>query len=264
VIEWQVRADGVAVITLYRPPVNAFDATAKVELLRRLTELETRKDVHSLIIRSALPRTFCAGSDLRELADSIGRPGTARERTRDELELWRRLSALPQVSIAAIDGHALGSGLELAIACDFRIAGAASSLGLPEVTIGGAPGVQTLTRLPALVGAGAAGRMLLLGQRLAADEAASVGLVHEVTPAGTAFDAALQVTQRVSRLPRTSIVFIKASLSHVLDGAIDSIAAVAEHDVEDLFAAPPLREGIRAFLEGHAPAFDHATQEPRT
>jgi enoyl-CoA hydratase len=254
-IEWQERDGGVGVITLSRPPVNAFDTPSKEALHRLLGELPGRQDVRAVVIRSALPRTFCAGSDLRELAAEHAEPGVALRRTRFEFEMWQRLSGLPQVSIAAIDGHALGSGLELAVACDFRVAGAGASLGLPEIKIGGAPGVQVLARLPVLVGLGTATRMLLGGEPLTASEAVAAGLVHEVTPAGRALDRAMELAADLATRPRSSVRFLKASLMAGLDGAIDPVAAVAEEHVEGLFRAPEMHEGIAAFLEKRVPAF---------
>jgi enoyl-CoA hydratase len=180
--------------------------------------------------------------------------------------MWQRLSSLPQPSIAAIDGHALGSGLELAVACDFRIAGAGATLGLPEIRIGGAPGIQVLARLPVLVGLGLATRMLLTGDTLTADEAAAAGLVHEVAPDGAAFEVAERLARRLAVQPRSSVRFLKASLSAALDASVDRVAAVADDGVEGLFQAPEMREGIAAFLEKRQPdftsgAYDRVTQE---
>lgn len=257
-ISWQVIEGGIGVVTLTRPPVNALDAASKQELDRLLRDLEGRADVRCLVFRSGLPRTFCAGSDLRELAVEHDRPGVALERTMFELQMWQRLSGLPQPSIAAIDGHALGSGLELAVACDMRIASRGATLGLPEIRIGGAPGIQVLARLPVLVGLGTAVRMLLLGQALTAEEAASVGLVHEVTPDGAAYETAERLARELASRPRSSIRFLKASLAAALDASIDRVSAVADEGVERLFQAPEMREGIAAFLEKREPRFGPA------
>ena len=265
-IDWEERPGGIGVITLSRPPVNAFDATSKQELYGLLCEVDARPDIRSIVIRSGLPRTFCAGSDLRELASEHDKLGVALERTRFEFDMWQRLSNLQQPSIAAIDGHALGSGLELAVACDFRIAGAGATLGLPEIRIGGAPGIQVLARLPVLVGLGIATRMLLTGDTMTAGEAAAAGLVHEVTPEGAAFEVAERLALRLAGQPRSSVRFLKASLSAVIDASVDRVAAVADDGVEGLFQAPEMREGIVAFLEKRQPDFasmvlDHATRE---
>jgi enoyl-CoA hydratase/carnithine racemase len=255
-IEWREHGSGVGVISLSRPPVNAFDTPSKEALHRLLGDVAERRDIGSVVIRSDLPRTFCAGSDLRELAGEHAKPGVAWQRTRFEFEMWQRLSGLPQVSIAAIDGHTLGSGLELAVACDLRVAGASASLGLPEIQIGGAPGIQVLARLPMLVGLGTATRMLLQGEPLTATEAAAAGLVHEVTPAGQAEERALELAVELAARPRSSVRFLKGSLMASLDGSIGPVAAFMEDNVEDLFQAPEMHEGIAAFLEKRPAVFD--------
>ncbi len=254
-IDWEERPSGIGIITLSRPPVNAFDAVSKQALCGLVHELGGRTDIRSVVIRSGLARTFCAGSDLRELASEHDQIGVALERTRFEFDMWQRLSSLPQPTIAAIDGHALGSGLELAVACDFRIAGAGATLGLPEIRIGGAPGIQVLARLPVLVGLSVATRMLLTGDTLTADEAAAAGLVHEVAPAGAAFEVAERLALRLAGQPRSSVRFLKASLSAALDASIERVGVVADDGVEKLFQAPEMREGIAAFLEKRQPDF---------
>lgn len=259
-IDWTEPGDSVGVITLARPPVNAFDAPSKRELDRLLGDLAGRTEIRSIVIRSDLPRTFCAGSDLRELATEHEEPGIALARTRFEFEMWQRLSGLPQVSIAAIDGYALGSGLELAIACDFRVAGGAASLGLPEIKIGGSPGVQTLARLPLIVGLGTATQMLLTGDTLTADQALIAGLVHEVTPTGRASERAMQLARQLATQPRSSVRFLKASLMATVDIAVERVGAVADDGVEGLFQAREMHEGIAAFLEKRRPDFDAKAQ----
>lgn len=265
-IHWREAGDGIGVITLDRPPVNAFDWAAKHELMALLEDLAGRPEVRSVVFCSGLPRTFCAGSDLHELAADHHRSGSATERTRFELAMWERLSSLPLVTIAAIEGHALGSGLELAIACDLRIAGSEATLGLPEVRIGGAPGVQTLARLPLMVGLGVARRMLLSGESVSAEEAASVGLVDTVTGAGEALPAALRLAARMADSPTSSVRFLKAALAAGEDAAQASVAARVFGEVEALFTAPEMREGISAFREKRVPDFRQAvgTGDPST
>ncbi len=254
-LKWSVPEDGIGVITLSRPPVNALNWQMKRAMLERITEIRDSAAVRALVIASDLPRTFCAGSDLRELVADHDRPGSASERTRFEFDMWQALSALPQPSIAAVEGHALGSGLELSVACDFRVASEAATFGLPEIKIGGAPGVQTLGRLPLLIGLGAARRMLLLGESITAANAQALGLVDELTPPGAALSASLVLARRLARLPSSSIRFLKGSLTAATEGPINRAEAVVMGGVEALFLAPEMREGIRAFLEKRPPDF---------
>jgi enoyl-CoA hydratase/carnithine racemase len=262
-IRWLAHDDGVGLITLSRPPVNALNWELKRALLALIADLRDDAAIRAIVIASDLPKTFCAGSDLYELSVDHGRPGSATERTQFEFEMWQALSALPQPSIAAVEGHALGSGLELSVACDFRVAGRAASFGLPEIKIGGAPGVQTLARLPYLVGLGAARRMLLLGDSLSAEDGRALGLVDEVTPAGEALKAALALARRLVVLPSSSIQFLKASLAAATDGALGRVGPVVMNGVEPLFLAPEMREGIRAFLDKRPPDFAAAVARQR-
>jgi enoyl-CoA hydratase len=257
VIGW-VDDDGIGVVTLDRPPVNAFDWDAKRELLVLVGRLGERADLRAIIVRSALSGVFSAGSDLHELASDHADPGVATQRTRFELELWQGLSGLPQVSIAAIEGHALGSGLELAIACDFRVAGGGASLGLPEVKIGGAPGVQALARLPQLVGLGVARRMLLTGESLGAADAHAAGLVDELTAPGGAEAGARRIARLISQRPRSSIRFLKDAIAASADATLGQVAERVDAGIEALFQAPEMREGIAAFREKRPADFDAA------
>ncbi|MHB8890719.1 MAG: enoyl-CoA hydratase/isomerase family protein [Candidatus Limnocylindrales bacterium] len=254
-IRFSERPDGVGVITLSRPPVNALDWATKRSLMTLITNLRSAHRVRALVIASDLPRTFCAGSDLHELFADHGRPGSAVERTEFEFEMWQALSALPQPSIAAVEGHALGSGMEMCVACDFRIAGQRATFGLPEIKIGGAPGAQTLALLSTLIGLAATRRMLMTGDSIDADRAFALGFVDEVTPAGEALTVALTLAARLADAPRSSIEFIKASLAASVGGAIERVGPVVIGGVESLFLAPEMHEGIAAFREKRAPDF---------
>lgn len=254
-IRWSELDGGVGVITLSRPPVNALNWELKRALLAILSQLSEDEQIRCVIIASDLPTTFCAGSDLYELSKDHDRPGSATQRTKFEFDLWQQLSGLPQPSIAAVEGHALGSGFELSVACDFRIAGRGASFGLPEIKIGGGPGIQTLGRLPLLVGLGAARRILLLGDSLTADEAKALGLVDEVAPEGMAVERAIVLAHRLARQPSSSIRFLKAALAAASAAAVARVETEVLDGVEGLFLAPEMREGIHAFLEKRPPDF---------
>lgn len=250
------EAGHVGLITMSRPPVNALNWALKRALVAMLEEVRVDPDIRALVFASELPRTFCAGSDLYELAQDHAQPGSATARTAFELDMWELLSGLPQPSIAAVEGHALGSGCELSVACDFRVAGADAAFGLPEIKIGGGPGVQTLTRLPFLLGLGVARRMLLFGDSLSAEEAFRVGLVDELVPKGTALPRALELARRLAGQPASSLKFLRASLSAATAAPLERVKPVVMGGVEALFQAPQMREGIAAFLEKRPPDFE--------
>lgn len=249
------RADGVGELSLSRPPVNALDWTAKRALVTHLEAMQRDSSMRALVISSGHPTVFCAGSDLRELALDHGEPGSATARTAFEFDMWELLSGAPLVSIAAIEGHALGSGCEMAIACDFRVAGRDARFGLPEVKIGGAPGTQTLARLPSLIGAAAARRMLLLGESVTAADAQALGLVDLLVEPGGAREAASELARRLAQQPTSSILFLKQVLAAGGQAALQSVRSTVMGSVETLFTAPEMREGIAAFLQKRSPRF---------
>jgi len=258
------REEGqVALITIGRPPVNALNWDLKRALVSIFEEVHADEDLRCVVFASDLPRTFCAGSDLHELTRDHSRRGSATERTRFEFDMWQMLSGLPKPSVAAVEGHALGSGMELAIACDFRIAGANADFGLPEIRIGGAPGIQTLARLPFLVGYGAARRMLLIGASLDAAEAYRVGLVDQLVPAGEAVERAMTLARTLAAQPASSMKFLRASLAASMAAAVEAVEPVEMGGVEELFLAPEMHEGIQAFIEKRQPDFQAAVAAAR-
>lgn len=254
-IRSEILPDGILSIRIARPPVNALNWELKRRLLGIVDAVRTDRLTRTILISSELDGIFCAGSDLYELSMDHDRPGSATERTEFEFELWQRLSGLPQPSIAVVEGHALGSGMELAIACDFRVASSSAAFGLPEIKIGGGPGVQTLARLPLLIGLGAARRMLLLGEPVAAARAIELRLIDELTEPGDAFEAGLRLARRLGCLPESSTRFLKAALAASSDAMLGHVTPAVLGGVEELFLAPEMREGIRAFLEKRSPDF---------
>lgn len=250
----------VRVITLDRPPVNALNWPTKRALRAAIDDLANEPRIRCVVFHSALERTFCAGSDLHELARDHRGEGAAAERTRFEFEMWQRLSSIPQVSIAAVEGFALGSGFELCVACDFRVVGADAVFGLPEITIGGGPGAQTLARLGSIVGHRAAKRMLLLAARLDAKEADAVGLADQVVAVGDALPSAVRLAHDLARRPASSVRYLRDALLATAAPVVDAVEPVVMREVTRLFLAPEMREGIAAFLEKREPDFPTASR----
>lgn len=263
-VRWAEEAPGIAVIRLCRPPVNALDWGTKRALLEVVENAGGAPEIRCLVFASDLPRTFCAGSDLKELAAERTIPGRALHRTRFEFDLWERIACLRQPSIAAVDGHALGSGFELALACDFRVAGRGATFGLPEVAIGGGPGPQAIARLVAVIGLARTRRLLLFGDRLDADAAAGLGIVDELAPAGEALRVAIELAARLAGGPASSYEYLRRVLRGALAPSVATARAEADADVERLFADRDMEEGIRAFFEKRAPDFGAMHQFRRT
>jgi enoyl-CoA hydratase len=240
--------DGIAVLHLASPPANAMTAARKERLVALLADLTSDESVRVLVIASDVPRFFSAGSDLFELHEVHRRPGIGWTRTVDEFQMWEAVAGLPQVTIAAIDGYALGGGLEFAIACDFRIAGSGASFAMPEISIGGSPGPHVLSKLPSLVGDAAARRLLILADRIDTDEAFRIGLIDRVVEAGTAVDGALALARRMVDAPPRSVAFLKRSLDLVHEGAMRRIEGFAEEHINELFASEEMRVLIDRFV----------------
>jgi enoyl-CoA hydratase len=212
--------DGVARLYLDRPQaLNALNRGLTAALDEALDGVAAREDVRVLIV-SGRGRAFCAGNDIVEMAALSGEE--ARALAESQAALLERFGRLPQVTIAAVDGHALGGGCMLAVAQDLRIASDRARLGLPEVTLGFNP-AYGIARLLDVVGGGVARDLLLTGRIVRAQEALRLGLVNRVVAAATLQEMAAAWAQEIAQAPR------------------DGLAAT-KRIVAALFAGHPLRE----------------------
>lgn len=247
-----VEIDGaIAVVTLDDPPANAL-SLAMTEALSAVLDAVERSDARVLIFRSAVPGFFVAGADLKliggadqtVLADYLGR-------LRATLE---RIPRLRVMSIAAIDGHALGGGLELAAACTLRIAGPGAKLGVPEIKLGLLPGAGGTQRLPRLVGRGAALDLLLTGRSADAQEALQIGLVDRFGPDGAEAEAQ-KLAGVLARMPTSALAAIVRCVDAAGDLPLEQGLQVETDELAGLFGGADAREGLSAFLEKRAPNF---------
>lgn len=247
-----VAVDGrVATITLNDPPANALSLPLVDGLAAALDEVQ-RSDAVVLVVRSAVPRFFMAGADLKHL-QRAGADGFEDYivRLRGVLE---RIPELPLISIAAIDGHALGGGFELAAACTLRVAGPGARLGVPEVKLGLLPGAGGTQRLPRLVGRGAALDLLLTGRSVGAEEALRIGMVDRVAEDGAEAEA-LRLAAEVAVHPRSALTAIVRCVDAARDMPFADGFAVERREIVDLFAGADAQEGLTAFVEKRPPRF---------
>ena len=173
--------DGIALVAINRPEkLNALDAAVIAELDDAFARVAGSADIRGLILTGSGDKAFVAGADIRELATK--NPVEAREFSLEGQRVFRKLELMPKPSIAAINGFALGGGLELALCCTLRVASPNAKLGQPEVKLGLTPGYGGTQRLPRLVGRGRALEMLLTGEPIGAEEALRMGLVNHVVP----------------------------------------------------------------------------------
>jgi len=244
----------VVLITLKRPPANAFTPEGLSDLQEAVNALSDDARVRSIVITGDGAKFFSAGADLNTFAD--GDKNVARIAAARFGSAFEALQNARPVVIAAINGYAMGGGLECALACDIRIAEEQASMALPETAVGLLPcgcGTQTL---PWLVGEGWAKRMILTGERVDAATALRIGLVEEVVEKGAAKQAALAMAQRVLALSPQAVTFSKDLIHQARRGVPRSAALAVERErFVDLFDGPDQTEGVNAFLNKRTPVW---------
>lgn len=245
-----------AVVTLSNPPANTWTVHSLVALRDLVRELDADRGIYALVIVGEGEKFFSAGADLKQFAD--GDRALAREAARRFGEAFETLSAFRGVSIAAINGYAMGGGLECALACDLRIAEEQAQVALPEATVGLLPCAGGTQNLPRLVGEGWAKRMILLGERIDAATALRIGLVEEVVGKGQARARALEWAAKAARQSPTSVAACKR-LVQVTRSQPHAVGLITERELfVDLFDTDDQKEGVNAFLEKRAPQWKNA------
>jgi enoyl-CoA hydratase len=245
----------VARLTLANPPLNLVTEALLHELDVALVTLADTDpgDVRAVVVTGSGERAFSAGSHVGEFEAQRGQAGRARH----ELEsgVARRLAELPMPTIAAIEGNALGGGLELALCCDLRIASDRAKLGLPEVRLAVTPGAGGTQRLPRVVGPARARELILTGKVLTAEEAERIGLVHEVVPAGTAVARAIAIGAEIAQRGPVAVREAKRLIDLATETDI-ATGLAAELDASDrVFASDDMLEGARAFFDKRDPDY---------
>jgi enoyl-CoA hydratase/carnithine racemase len=245
----------VARLTLANPPLNLVTRELLEELgaALRLLAAAAPGDVRAVVVTGTGERAFSAGSHVGEFEDQRGAAG--RERHELESGVARQLARLPMPTIAAIEGNALGGGLELALCCDLRIASERAMLGLPEVRLAVTPGAGGTQRLPRVVGAARARELILTGRVIDAREAERIGLVHEVELAGEAVARATAVAREIAQRGPLAVREAKRLIDQALDLDLDA-GLVAELEAsERVFASEDMLEGARSFFEKREPEY---------
>lgn len=252
VVSWRTDSPGVTVVSLNRPPANALGMPILDGLHAACDAAEKAGGTKVMIVESALQGFFAAGADIKHMstidADTFLEYGNRMRSVND------RLAAAPWISIAAVDGAALGGGLELAMACTLRVCGARATFGLPEVKLGLIPGAGGTQRLPQLVGRGRALDIMLTARQVPADEALAIGLVDRST-AGDVLDEARALAATIvgSSLPAQLAVSRTVDAAFALPLA-EGLAYEAEQE-QGLFTDGEAAEGIAAFIEKRRPNF---------
>lgn len=242
-----------ALITIANPPANTWTVASLRALQQLVIDLNADSTVYALVITGEGEKFFSAGADLKQFAD--GDKAHATTATLAFGEAFETLSGFRGVSIAAINGYAMGGGLECALACDIRIAEEHAQMALPEAAVGLLPCAGGTQNLPWLVGEGWAKRMILCGERVDAATALRIGLVEEVVAKGSARDTALALADKVGRQSPVSVTACKTLVQRARHAPP---AANLIHERElfiKLFDTEDQREGVNAFLEKRAPVW---------
>ena len=245
------QAGAVGLVTLNRPDaLNAINTRLIDELNQVLDGFERDASIGSILITGSR-KAFAAGADVKEMAP-LCFPGTYLD---DFLGRWDRVAQRRKPIIAAVAGHALGGGFELALMCDFIIAADNARFGLPEVKLGVIPGAGGVQRLTRLVGRAKAMEMVLSGRSMDAAEAERAGVVARVVPLAELLDQALASAQAIAAQSRTAVMMLKECVNRVDEGSMAEGLRFERRMFQAVFATPDQKEGMGAFVEKRPPRF---------
>lgn len=240
----------IGVITIQSPPVNALEK----QVLDELNDIADRipHDVDVVIIHGDGGKAFVAGADIKDFPELKRENGI--ELVKKGQAIFQKIADLDQPVIAAIDGFALGGGLELALACDIRIASANSQVGFPEVKLGILPGYGGTQRLPRLIGPGKAKQIIFSGEFLSAEEAKAVGILEEVTE-GSALDKAKELAKTIAKRAPLGVRKAKKAIDEGLDTTLEQGLHIEALAFGELCETKDKNEGVAAFFEKREPNF---------
>nr|ABC33867.1 3-hydroxybutyryl-CoA dehydratase [Rhodococcus sp. T104] len=252
-VVWSDVEAGVMTITLQRRPANALGLPIIDGLNAALDAADADGSVKVVVVRSDIPGFFAAGADIKHMSAVDAESFTAYgDRLRSALD---RLASADRISIAAVDGLALGGGLELAMACTLRVGGADAKFGLPEVKLGLIPGAGGTQRLPRLVGRGHALDIMLSARQVLAPEAHAIGLIDRLVEAGAATEAALALATELCTMSLPAQRAVIRTVDASFDTPLEEGFRFEVAQEQDLFENGEAKEGITAFLEKRAPRF---------
>ena len=242
-----------ALVTIDNPGANTWDTESLPALKDLVTKLNADKNIYALVLTGAGEKFFSAGADLKLFAD--GDPETARTMAQYFGAGFEALADFRGVSIAAVNGFAMGGGLEVAMACDIRIAEEQAQMALPEAKVGLLPCAGGTQRLSWLVGEGWAKRIILCGERINAATALRIGLVEEVVGKGESLQRALALAEQVGEQSPTSVALAKRLVHSGRDTVLAAGLAGERELFVELFSTQDQREGVNAFLEKRKPVW---------
>ncbi|MGQ0569665.1 MAG: enoyl-CoA hydratase/isomerase family protein [Armatimonadota bacterium] len=249
------RDDAIGFITLNRPPANSYEYGFMEELLRAIDAAAADAQARVVTVRSALDRFFCGGADIKAFSENSPERNMAMCRLAHRT--LGRIATIPKVFIAQIQGHALGGGLEIALACDLRFgADAEYYLGVPEVTLGLLPGNGGTQRLPSLIGWNKALDLMITGRRLPPKEAFQVGILDRLFPPDRIEAETRTYVQALVDGSASAIGAIKLAVQQGKDRILDDGLRIERELLDGLFRSSDGQEGVRAFVEKRKAQFN--------
>jgi enoyl-CoA hydratase len=246
--------NGIGLIKINRPQVlNALNGETLRELQQALKEVEGRKDVRVVILTGEGDKAFVAGADIAAMKEM--NPAEALAFSRLGHDTLGMIENLTKPVIAAVNGFALGGGLEIALACDFIYASEKAKLGVPEVTLGIFPGFGGTQRLPRLIGKGRAKELIFTGGMIDAPEAYNLGIVNKVFPADPLMEEVLKTARTIAQNGPVAVSMAKGSVNAGYDVGLEEGEAIEITTWANAFATHDQKEGMGAFLEKRKPQF---------
>jgi enoyl-CoA hydratase/carnithine racemase len=243
----EVRADGVATLRLNRPPMNALSKALLGEIANAASDLGGDERVKAVVVLGG-EKAFAAGADISEFGDQAA----AKRIEHLFRAAYDAVAAIPRPVIAAVNGYALGGGLELAMSCDLRVAGDTIRVGQPEILLGIIPGAGGTQRLPRLVGPARAKELIWSGRQVKAEEALAIGLVDRVVPADEVEEHALGWASELASGAVVAMGLAKEMIDSGLDGSLSRGLDMEIEAFVEVFGTDDARVGVTSFLE-HGP-----------
>jgi enoyl-CoA hydratase/carnithine racemase len=248
------REGAVGVLTLNRPPANSYDMEFVRQLSAAIDQAGNDPDIRAVVVKSALEKFFCAGADVKFFSE--GTQQSNMEMIRAEHDALERIGRVPKIFIAMIGGHALGGGLEIALACDLRFAGDGDfKIGLPEATLGLLPGNGGTQRLSRLIGKSRALDLMINGRAVTPQDALALGIVDRVFPQAELAAKTMEYAANLARGASFAIGRIKLAVNEGIEMPLSEGLAHERKVTEQVFLSEDAKEGITAFVEKRKPAF---------
>jgi enoyl-CoA hydratase len=246
------RSDDIVVLKINRPQVrNALNLEVRTRLADEITRCGADNAVRCVVVTGS-DVAFAAGADIGEMAEAT----PIEVMSRNVQKYWRSIMECPKPLIAAVEGFALGGGLELALCADIIVAGEGAKLGLPEVKVGILPGGGGTQKLARLVGRHRAMLLIMTGRMFGANEALNMGVISEVAPTGQALARSLDIAREIAAMPPVSIMQIKEIVNAGLNAPLETALVLERKAFQLQFATRDQKEGMRAFMEKRKPKFE--------